>query len=138
MRVSILSFMIATLVAGITYGTSAADDNLAAYGCVGAVSLFMTCTLAIPFTCQNSRRPFWAAYGTTTAYAMLVRGEDDDPFSQVFLLPILYVVGDLSEPSIMRVMAHGLHLWTPVLAGLFAGLCFSTIVRLSGYARDLS
>lgn len=128
--------MVVTLCAALTFGVLVSNSNFALAFFNGAISLNIACTLAIPFVCSKSHRPFWASYGTTAAYSMLIRGGDDDIFTPLLLLPLHLAGDDLtlsgSERPVLMFFLHVGQLWTPVLVGAISGVCFATAFRLSG------
>lgn len=140
MRVSILSVMLVTLCAALTVGTYVADENYILIFCHGAILFIIACTLAIPFVCSKTWLPFWAPYGTATAYALLIQGGDRDYFSQLILLP-LYVFGDeltlsKTETPVSTFLVQSAQLWNPVLVGVIAGTTFATVRRLARPRTD--
>lgn len=134
MRFTILTVMLMSVAAALTFGARQAGEGTSAYFFYASISLFMTSTLAMPLICDRRAMPFWAGYATTTAYALLIRGRDVDPFTNCVLLPFHYMFGDLtslSDQPVAEFIAFGLQMWMPALLGLISGVMVATCVRLS-------
>lgn len=137
MRYSIHALLALTFVVALTCGVTIAGEGYPAYVLLGIISLMMSASLALPFVCKKSNRPFWAAYGTTTAYAMIVRGRDVDPFVNLIMIPVLWLLGDLSTLDgrpVAQWILGGVQIWTPALMGVIAGTCFAVACRFAAEA----
>ncbi|MEM6777963.1 MAG: hypothetical protein AAF670_09920 [Planctomycetota bacterium] len=134
MKFSIRVSLLVTFLAAVTFaGTAAARYGYVSYLTWSLGTLVLTTSLACPLVCRASTKPFWAAYSATTAYALISRSTESDPFGLALnsIAALLFGNIDLSHGGYLpRFFAMTVMLWTPAIFGLLSGCLMVVAMKL--------
>ena len=132
--------ILATFFVALTLAVATFDSNGWAFMVSWAFSnLVVTTTLALPLVCRPSLRPFWAAYAVTTAFALVWRGTEGDPFHFFSASVGVLVFGNINLDDgnfFQRLVGACIGLWNPVFYGLLSGSLMVAAQKTLGTPKD--